>query len=207
MTILKAEILAHLNSELNRSETNIDEHILEALKDLSMQDKFLWVEITVPTIIGRPYYSLPTDYKKLMTIKIADNTPLKKITWQYYQELIADQTSANYGEPDYFAIHGGFWYPYPIPDAIYNATLFYNAFVPESELIDEVETNAVDNISYYFSDIYRQAIYTLTKAHYCISKGLTGDATNYLTLFSSLILPPLQKLIERETKSIECQDL
>ena len=92
MTILKAEILNHLNGELYRTETDIDQHILAALKNLSMADKFLWVETQVPTIIGRPYYSMPPDYKKLMTIKIGDNKPLEKITWQEYQAFIYDQT-------------------------------------------------------------------------------------------------------------------
>jgi hypothetical protein len=203
MTITKAEILTHLNAELNRSETDIDAHILQAMKDLSLADEFVWVETTVPTIIGRTYYSLPTDYKRLMTIKVSDNTPLEKISWQYYQELIADQTSANRGEPDYFAIHGGFWYPYPTPDAIYTVTLFYNAFILESES----EVNAVDNIDGYYTDIYRKALYDLTKAHYLLSKGLKEDAADYLNIFRSIDLPPLQKLIEREVRSIDVQDV
>jgi len=203
MTILKAEILNHLNGELYRTETDIDQHILAALKNLSMADKFLWVETQVPTIIGRPYYSMPPDYKKLMTIKIGDNKPLEKITWQEYQAFIYDQTSANYGEPYCFAIHGGFWYPYPTPDAIYTATLFYNAFVLESE----GGVNAVDNIAHFFSDIYRDAINNLTKAHYCLSKGLKEDASTYLTIFTNINLPPLQTLIEREIKSIQPHDL
>jgi len=207
MTITKTQILAHLNGELYRTETDIDTHILSALKTLSMADKFIWVETTVPTIIGRPYYSIPADYKKLMTIKIDDDKPLEKITWQEYQVFIQNQTAANYHKPYSFAIHGGFWYPYPIADAEYTATLFYNAFVPESEVIDSATVNAVDNIDHYFSDIYRDAINDLTKAYYCLSKGLKEDANVYFTLFKNVDLPPLQKLIERQPRSLECHDL
>ena len=207
MTITKAQILTHLNGELYRTEENIDQHILSALKNLSMKDKFYWVETTIPTIIGRPYYSMPPDYKKLMTIKIEDNKPLEKITWEEYQVYIKDQTSANYGEPIAFSIHGGFWYPYQTPDAEYTATLYYNAFVPESEVIDAATVNAVDNIGRYFSDIYRDAINNLTKAYYCLSKGLKEDANVYFTIFANVDLPPLQALIEREIKSIQPHDL
>jgi hypothetical protein len=142
-----------------------------------------------------------------MTIKISDNTPLIKITWKYYQELIADETSANRDEPDYFAIHGGFWYAYPTPDAIYTATLFYNAFVPESEVIDEATVNAEDNIDRYFSDIYRQALYDLTKARYLLSKGLKDDAADYFNIFKNIDLPPLQKIVEHEVRTIGVQDV
>jgi len=203
LAILKAEILAHLNNELNRTETSIDEHILEAMKDLSLQDKFIWIETQVPTIVGRAYYSMPLDYKKLMTIKIDDNKPLEKITWKEYQKAIADKTSADYSEPRCFAIHGGFWYGYPTPDAEYTATLYYNAFVLESE----GGTNAVDSIDTYFADIYRNAINCKTKAQYCRSKGMKDTAIAYETDYRQLILPPLKKLIEREPRNVECHDL
>lgn len=203
MTILKAEILAYLNDELYRTETDIDKHILQAMKDLSLADQFVWIETTVPTIVGRPYYSMPLDYKKLMTIRIDDNIPLEKVTWREYEKAIADKTATDYGLPCCFAIHGGYWYPYPIADAVYTATLFYNAFVLESE----GGTNAVDNIDYFFSDIYRGAINNLTIAHYCLSKSLKDDASSYLTIFRSIDLPPLQDLIEREPRFVECHDL
>ena len=133
MTITKEEILAHLNTELDRSETDIDEQILAALKWLSLKDDFLWVETTVDTIIGRGYYSLPLDYKDMIEIKVEDNKPLGKLTWEEYQSLIANQTSANYDLPKRYALHGGFWYAYPTPDKIYEVTLFYPNFVLESE--------------------------------------------------------------------------
>ncbi len=209
MTITKEEILLHLNKELNRSETDatIAEYILGALKDISLQDKFIWFETTVPTIIGRAYYSLPTDYKKLLTIKIADNAPLDKITWTEYQNFIADQTVLDYGEPKSFAIHGGFWYPYYTPDAVYPATLFYNAFVPESEVIDSVTVLAVDNIGRYFSDAFRDVIYAKTKALYCWGLGWDDRAMKYDAIYEKRELPLVQNLIKREPKFVKCNDL
>jgi len=201
MTILKEEILAHLNKELHRTETDIDEYILEALKDLALRDDFLWIEATVPTIIGRPYYSEPLDLKHRLTIKIGDNSPLPKISWLEYQILIRNQTSADYGEPNRYTQHGGFWYPYPTPDATYTATLFYNATVLESE--DEV--NAVDDIK--FKDRYRRALNTLTKAYYCRSKGLNSDSADYLMEFKLDILPELSKLVKKEPVFSSYNDL
>ena len=203
MTITKEEILLHLNKELNRSETDssIEEYILETLKDLSLQAHFLWIETTVPTIVGRAYYSLPTDYKKLMTIKIDDNRPLSKITWTEYQSLIADQTSSDYAEPYSFAIHGGFWYPYPTPDAIYTAKLYYAGFVLEAES----GVNAVDDI--VFGDIYRSAIYAKTKAVYCRSLGWTDRQKEFEFEYDKILLPLLKDLIEHEPKFVKNHDL
>ena len=203
MAILKAEVLAHVNKELDRSETDatLKEHLLAALKWLSLKDDFLWVETTVDTIIGRKYYSLPLDYKDLIIIKIADNTPLTKVTFSEYQILIADQTSANYSEPKNYAIHGGFWYANPTPDAIYEATLFYPRFILESE--DGVDV--VDDIP--FSDIYRDAIYAKTKAMVCRNIGLTDDQIKYEKELEILILPPLIKMIEGTPKFVANHDL
>ena len=201
MTIDKDDVLVHLNKELNRSETDIDEYRLETLKDLRLQTHFLWIETTVPTIVGRAYYSLPTDYKKLMTIKIDDNKPLGKITWTEYLSLIADQTSDDYNEPSNFAIHGGFWYPHPTPDAIYTATLHYAGFVLESE----DGTDAVDDI--VFGDIYRSAIYAKTKAVYCRSLGWTDRQAEFEFEYQKILLPLLKDLIEHEPLFVKNHDL
>lgn len=201
MTITKDEILAHLNTELDRGETNIDEHILSAIKWLSLKDDFLWVETTVDTIIGRKYYSLPLDYKNMIEIKIDDNVPLLKITWNEYQTLVADETSNNRGEPTRYCIHGGFWYAYPTPDAVYSVTLFYPNFILESE----GGTDAVDDI--VFGDIYRDAIYCLTKGIYCRNLGMTDKAVFYELELRNKILPPLEKLIERVPKFVKNTDI
>jgi len=203
MTITKAEILSHLNGELNRTETDIDQHILAAMKDLSLQDDFLWVETTVDTIIGRPYYSLPLDYKSLLSVKIDDANSLKLIDWGEYQSLIAEETSEDYDEPDRFCIHGGFWYAYPTPDAVYEATLFYNNFILESE----DGTDAVDNIDGYFKDIYRDALNAKTKANYCRSLGWIDRAKEYETDYRMLLLPPLKKMVQRQVREVQYTDL
>lgn len=203
MTIIKEEVLAHLNLELDRSETDatLKEHLLAALKYLSLEDNHLWVESNVDTIIGRPYYSLPLDYKDMIEIKVGDNKPLSKITWEEYQSLIANQTSANYGEPKQYAIHGGFWYAYQTPDAEYEVTIFYPNFVLEIE----GGVDVVDDIP--FKDIYREAIYAKTKAIYCRNIGLFDEAVKYELELKNLLLPPLKKIIERVPKFVKNTDL
>ena len=203
MTITKEEVLAHVNKELDRSETDttLKEHLLAALKWLSLEDNHLWVEATVDTIIGRPYYSLPLDYKDMIEIKVEDNKPLGKITWEEYQSLIANQTSANYDLPKRYALHGGFWYAWPTPDAEYEVTIFYPNFILETE--DEVEV--VDAIP--FKDIYREAIYAKTKAIICRSLVLTDSQVKYEYELDNRILPPLKKMIERVPKFVRNTDL
>ena len=203
MSILKDEILTHLNKELNRTETDIDEHILEAMKDLSLQDEFLWVETTVDTIVGRPYYSLPLDYKSLLSVKIDDENSLELIDWGEYQMLIANETSADRSMPTKFCIHGGFWYAYPTADIIYVCTLYYNAYILESES----GVNAVDNIAHYFKDIYRNALNAKTKAQYCRSLGWVDRAKEYEADYRALILPPLKKLVQKQVRQVQYTDL
>lgn len=197
MTILKAEVLAHLNKDLNRAETDIDEYILEALKDLSLQDDFLWSDKTIPTTNGGDSYSVPDDCKKELVIKIDDNRPLGKITFREYQALISNETSADRDEPNRYAIHGGKIYPYPTPDDIYQMKVYYPAFI--------LESGAVDTI--VFKDIYRNAIYCKTKAQYCRSLGWTDMAIKYETDYRQLILPPLKKLVEREPGFVRFRDV
>jgi len=203
LTITKEEVLAHLNKELNRSATEgqIEEYLLAALKDLSMQDEFLWIESEVDTIIGRVYYSEPLDYKRLLSIRIDTGAPLGKITWREYQGLVRDETVAARAEPSRFTQHGGFWYPYPTPDAIYTATLFYNAFILETE----GGTKAVDDIK--FKDIYRDAIYAKTKALYCRGLNWTDKDMEFQMEYEKIILPPLKKLVKRESKFTRYTDL
>ncbi len=204
MAITKTEVLNHVNTELDRSETadTLKEHLLASLKWLSLKDDFLFVETTVPTIIGRTYYSLPLDYKgKLISIKVADNDPLYKITFDEYQTAIRDETTDDRNEPYCYALHGGFWYAYPTPDAVYTITLFYPRFILETEGGTEV----VDDIP--FGDIYRDAIYAKTKAIVCRSYGLTDDQIKYEKELELLLLPSLSKMIEREPKFVKNNDL
>ena len=201
MTITKGQILAHINSELNRTETDIDALILEALKDLSLQEgDFLWVESDVDTIIGRKYYSLPLDYVKLLSIKIDDENSLELIDWGKYQSLIANETTADRNMPDRFCIHAGFWYAYPTPDAIYVAKLYYNAHILESEDGNDI----VDNIPY--KDIFRNALQTKTKALYCRSKGWISRAEAYEADYFGLALPPLRKLQQKQVRQVQYND-
>ena len=202
--ITKAEVLAHVNTELDRNETadTLKEHLLAALKWLALEDDFLWVESTVPTIVGRGYYSLPLDYKgKVTSIKIDDNDPLSQIPFREYQTAIRDETSDNYDEPYCFAMHGGYWYAYPTPDAIYTAKLYYPAFILESEGGTDIEDDMP------FGDQFRDAIYAKTKAIVCRSLHLTDDQIKYEQELAVLILPPLVKIIEREPRFVKCNDL
>jgi len=200
MAILKAEILAHLNKELNRSETDIDEHILEALKDISLEDEFLWAESTCSTIIGTPYYTLPTDYVTKLSIKIDDENSLRLIDWGEYQSLIANEAAADRDLPNRYCIHGGFWYAYPTPDAVYTATIFYNYHILESE----DDTDVVDDIP--FKEVFRNAIYAKTLAQYCRSLGWISRAKEYEADYRSLALPPVQKLVQRQVRQVQYND-
>lgn len=220
MAILKGEILDNLNKELKRNEkiADIEQYILSAMKMISMADDFYWVEAFAELEKGKPYYSMPVDYKKLMTITLTEmesgspviegrSRPLFKTTFRSYQNRLGVYGGSYTGKPKMFAIHGGFWYPLPIPDENYTAILHYNAFIQDEEVIVDENIKAVDNIHYYFSDAFRDALNTLTIAYYYKGKEMSEEAAVYFGIFNNIDLPPLKKLIEREPRTLYYKDL
>lgn len=201
--ITKDEILRHLNKELNRNETDIDEYILSAMKKLSLADDFCWLKAETETIEGDGEYSIPTNYKKLMTITVDDGKPLAKGSYRDYMSRIG--RGEHKGKPRVFALHGGSIFLYPTPDKKYQLKMDYNAFVPEKGI--NLERDMVDHINEYFTDIYRDALNTLTKAYYCMSKELTQEAAQYMGIFTSIELPFLSALVEREPRYLSYTDL
>ena len=85
-------------------------------------------------------------------------------------------------------------------NAVYEATLYYNAFILESE----DGTDAVDDIG--FKDIYRNALNCKTKAQYCRGKGWIDRAKEYEFDYLKLILPKLKKLVTRHTAQVQYND-
>lgn len=140
MSILKAEILSQVNSETARAETNIDDIIRDVLTDLSLDIDTPVKHAYCRTEVGTAIYDLssyPEIFKKVDCVKINTGEPLKKIeSLEQYQALIADETTADYDEPDSYFIHNNAVYLYPTPDAIYNLNMFATTVEADENDID-----------------------------------------------------------------------
>jgi hypothetical protein len=141
MTITKTQILNKINSWLgaNYNLTSgapdyIGDEILAVLNDLTNDNNFLRLSASCSSVVGQHAYGETefsiTNLKSVISVKIDDEEPLERISWQRYQELIVDETSDNYNEPEYFYYDelNKKIYVYPAPDvATYTIYLEYYA--------------------------------------------------------------------------------
>ncbi|HUV85033.1 MAG TPA: hypothetical protein VMV86_04940 [Methanosarcinales archaeon] len=200
MTISKAELIAVVNSTLNRgyntAGTVLDEKITSALKDLSTRGDFLQDEFKRVTAEDRDYYSLPDNFKNLLFcgLKSSDDAtiykPLVFERFAMYKRNI--YYSSTTGTPTRYTWMSGYMYPRPIPDDIYNMYWWYSYIHPET--IDEVK--ACDSI--LFADRYRKAIEL--RLLYEVAEGLNldSDAKKYNALYLLDEVPRLISLLPKQ---------
>lgn len=153
MAISASEILTAVNNNLERTETNIDTEIRAALKLLSSIGDFLEHKTTDTLSAGTTSINYPTDYKRLQALRLNDGStdgmPLIPITQGEYFARVANKTSADRAEPTHYAeFYRKFW-PAPISDGNYTATLWFWRYHPDS----------VSTI--YFTDEFEPVIFSL----------------------------------------------
>ncbi|MBA3051880.1 hypothetical protein FP828_03575 [bacterium] len=173
MAIEKSEILAIINSRLNRAETDIDEEIRSVLYDISTRANFINKEATADTTASTNYYAVPADFKDMTVIKADDATPLDKITFENFQKKIAEVTGTS--EPNEYSIKNDFIWLYPNPDKVYTLTMFYSIFHP----------NDVDTIE--FGELFRECIYQGVLAKICEKYEDWTAVSSHMTLYEAEI--------------------
>lgn len=133
MSIEKASILAFVNSNLQRSETDIDIQILTVINDLSLYRNFL--EDTDESKIlanGGTYLEKPTGFKAPISIVLNDGSvnlaPLKPMPGGYkgYREAMDNFNSGMESTPKYYACFGNYIYVWPTAGQAYTSIIdFY----------------------------------------------------------------------------------
>lgn len=163
MAITKAEILTALNSKLNRSETDIDGDIREALYDISRDYNFLEKEdSSISTVDGTPNYDLPNSdqVKNIKNVVVEKDSsrsyPLGFMTWQDY--LVKREGTAVTGEPREYTIFDNDIYFDPTPDDVYTVYMYINRIHP------------TDISTILFDEILRKSITVLTFQKYLEGK-------------------------------------
>lgn len=144
-----ATMQARIANELNREDltSEIQNSIITAVQFHSVEPfYFKEVRVTIPTVNGQEYYSVPdtSDVGELVewisiTATHTDYTyPLMERTWEYI-DLV--QTNDNYrGRPREFALYGEQIRIHPIPDGVY--TLRALAVVTLATLSAGTDSNA-----------------------------------------------------------------
>lgn len=124
-------------------QTSLDNEIKSTLKDLSKKDNFLKVETTIPTIVGRVYYSLPTLFKDELIIDMVGSYPLD---YEPREKFRVNLVSASSSTPYVYTWFGKLFYVRPKPNAIEDMAITYASYHPE------------DCDTILFEDIYREAL-------------------------------------------------
>jgi len=174
MSISKAEILAAVNANLNRTETDIDVQIKAALKLLSgAVDVLMDIDVSQSLVAGSASIAYPTDHKKVKSIVLNDGTidgePLEEITYEKYLRKMRGRTASDYNEPEFYAEFNRKFYLYPVVDASYTPKISYFKY----------HTDTLTTI--LFSDEWRCPIYDL--ATYFTAKKF--KLTSYLEIYGT----------------------
>ncbi len=190
MAISKSTILTEVNNRTARSETDIDTILRAVLLDLTLDIPALKETAYTTTTAGQAEYSLssfPEDIRSIEVAKIDDNTPLKRLnSFKDYLALIADQTSADYDEPEYYIVYNNSIYLYPTPDDSYTLYVYGTCLELDEDEID-------------LPDVYQEAIIEGCCWKLYESKGLgthpsaQAHLQNYLLLKEQLISYEIKK--------------
>jgi len=177
MAITKAEPLAFVNDNLNRSETaaKLAVPLQTCLNDLS-NINFLTDEDTAQTLVtGTETLDYPTLYKQLEQIILNDGSvdlaPLKPLPggYQEYRELMRSSNAGTRSNPTHYAEYGKKFYLYPVPGNSYTVTIKFYKY----------HDNDVDTIE--FTDEFRNAV-NFGAAFYVAMKYKLHD---YISLWGS----------------------
>jgi len=177
MAISKDNILSEVNSRTGRAESSIDNLIKAILLDLTIDFPFLKREVYTGTVAGQADYAIDeftgdniTEYFRTVLFgKIDDNEPLIEFAnFEAYQEAIADETQADWDEPEYFIIYDGVLYLYPTPDDSYTVTLFVTSVLNDPDNIilpDMFEEAIIEGCCFKLYEAKGQANNPAAKVH------------------------------------------
>lgn len=129
MALNKANLIAEVAARTGRSTSEVtNEMVREVLIDLTIDLEGWFLKATASTLAGTAEYSLrsfPEQFKDVAVVKINDKAPLKRIpSFKHYQLMIAEETSADWEEPEAFIAHNDVLYLHPTPKAASTITLY-----------------------------------------------------------------------------------
>lgn len=153
MAITAAQILVFVNNQLERSETSVDEEIIQVLNELSDAGLLLGVDTAGTLTVASPTMAFPSDCKSPVTIVLNDGSvdlaPLKPLPGGYarFRDLMQSMNTGLYGSPTHYAVFNKVIYPYLPPGQSYTVTLSYR------------KRHAQSATTISFGDEFRNAIY------------------------------------------------
>lgn len=128
MAILKATVLTRGNKICKRSETDIDDILLEAMREISGRTGVLVTETTDSTVADQAYISAPSDLANdlIHSFYLDSDLPWDKITWLEY----LNNNKAGY------CLHNDLIYMRPNPSSVQTAHIQHSYFDDD---VDNIE--------------------------------------------------------------------
>lgn len=187
MSITVANVITDLNDELTLSEstdtasTAIKKAMSKAVRWLSKRARWSCLHHSkedYSTSEGDESIAWPDNFRVLDGIVVNDGTydskPLTKITYNKWLKRRADETTADYDEPEEYADRGEKFYLDPLPDSNdgnnYTIKVWYWRWHPA---ITAVDTTIL------FGDVFKEAIVAATIAAYLDGKDRHVKAQYY----------------------------
>lgn len=215
MSITVANVITDLNDELTLSEstttasTAVKKAMTKALRWLSKRARWGCLHTSkedYTTSAGDESIAWPDNFRVLDSIVVNDGTydskPLTKITYNKWLKRRADETSADYDEPEEYAERAQKFYLDPRPDANdgsnYTIKVWYWRWHPA---ITAVSTPIL------FADVFKEAIVAATIAAYLDGKGRHAKAQYYWGLAENESDDLRRDFEDKKPRNVKYRDL
>ncbi|MBA7572889.1 hypothetical protein ES708_14676 [subsurface metagenome] len=202
--ILKAELIKVVNTALHRKyeDTDLDNEIMSALKDLSQRGNFLDDEFERKTKADVAYYSLPENFKEFQFIGLMSSDRVTRYKPLVYERFTMYQRNIFYSNttstPRRYTWQNEFMYIRPTPDKEYIMFFFFSIFHPEKLTVNGNDYKGCDYI--LFNNIYRKAIELRLCYEVALSLDLDDDVTKFNSLYLMDELPKLRANLKEHAK-------
>lgn len=130
------DLKTRVKNEIGRTtDPDIDSAVVNAIADAIKYYSaspfwFLETSQDIANIVGTASYSLPDDYRTMVSVSQSDETagedliPLMPIQYARYRDLVSTLTTTT-GRPYYYALYGETILLYPTPNAVRYTRVYY----------------------------------------------------------------------------------
>lgn len=148
------DLQTRIKNEIGRTtDPDIDSAVVNAIADAITYYSatpfwFLETSQDIANISGTASYSLPTDYRAMVSVSQggltagSDLLPIKAIHIDRYRDLV-DTVSTTTGQPSAYALYGTTILLYPTPNAAYYTRVYYTRAI--EALSSDISTNEWTN--------------------------------------------------------------
>jgi hypothetical protein len=191
------DLKTRIANEIGRTtDPDIDAAVVNAIADAIKYYSatpfwFLETSQDIANISGTASYSLPSDYRAMVSVSQSDDTagedliPLMPIQYARYRDLVSTATTTT-GRPYYYALYGETILLYPTPNAVRYTRVYYTR---------EIEALSSDDGTNAWTTHAEPLIRTRAKIDLFINyiRDASGDEVQRLGMQEAVWLQQLQR--------------